>query len=99
MINDYLWNLSCSEIYNSGYFGEKEGKTYKYYIEKNIAFQEKNIVLVKRNRAYWWTRTVGSMYSNGTTAILGYVEGEYERASVNRNYSGAPIDCCPGFAI
>ena len=64
---DYLWLLSCSEIWNNGYtsgaYGQsiaKEGEQYKYYSNIDSMYNNSNSIIVKNNNGYaspWWLRS------------------------------------------
>ena len=65
---DYLWLLSCGEIWNSGCGGEAtrgwaiatEGSQYKYYKLGNITYNSSTDYTKKpnvSNSGYWWLRS------------------------------------------
>ena len=62
-IDDYLWLLSCGEIWDNGYNGgvtrgraiATEGKQYKYYKINlgSTSYQSSNNITIKSNSNYW----------------------------------------------
>ena len=64
-VSDYLWLLSCSEIWNNGrndinhsygYAITKEGEQYKYYLDINADADSNTDALIK-NKIGWWLRS------------------------------------------
>ncbi len=72
-VSDYLWLLSCSEIWNNGrndingtygYAIAKEGEQYKYYLDIN-ADADSNTDALKKNEINWWLRSPFRDYRDG----------------------------------
>ncbi len=102
---DYLWLLSCGEIWDNGYNGGStrgyaittEGKQYKYYKMKlgSTKFDSLNDITKKpsaSNSKVWWLRSPDSSY--GTFFCNVYTEG----CCSNSGASGSS-GITPGFSI
>ncbi len=75
--NDYLWLLSCSEVWNSGYSEKaygyaitKEGHQYQYYRGINPTWNEENTNFIKKpndsgTARDWWLRSPGYSGAGG----------------------------------
>ena len=100
---DYLWLLSCGEIWDNGYSGDKtrgyaiatEGKQYKYY-QMNIGSQDfKTNADVEKNSGSWWLRSPYFKNKN-TFCCMYHGHGGYPSFS-GATYSDYGI--VPGFSI
>ena len=105
---DYLWLLSCGEIWDNGNNGGvsrgyaivTEGKQYKYY-EMNIKstnYNTKTDILKKPNISksnFWWLRS--PYFSLDSYFCQVTSSGSAGGISANYNYNG--IGLAPGFAI
>ena len=99
--SDYLWLLSCGEIWNNGYNGgvtrgyaiATEGSQYKYYKSTlgNTSYSSKTNVTVKQN-SYWWLRS--PYYDTSYTFCRVYSNGRCSNSGAH--YSGG---VAPGFSI
>ena len=94
--DDYLWLLSCSEMYNSGskdgYYGNsiaKEGEEYKYYADYNgfDSYRGKS-----SSSGLYWLRSPN--YVGDGDFIVVNTSGGY-----GGRYSGWADGVAPGFAI
>ncbi len=103
--NDYLWLLSCSEIWydgwKSGYYGRavtKEGERYKYY-DSSSAFSgtltRKGYFHFLRSPLYSDEQQYNVVGNDGKTDFWDANSSYYKRASGPTGNIGA----CPGFAI
>lgn len=72
-VSDYLWLLSCSEIWNNGrddinhtygYAITKEGEQYKYYLDIN-ADADSNTNALTKNEMGWWLRSPFREFMDG----------------------------------
>ena len=103
--NDYLWLLSCGEIWDNGYNGGStrgyaittEGKQYKYY-KMNLGstkFNSSNDITKKpsaSNSIVWWLRSPYYYYSTDFC----YVRSDGSCAGSNASSS---YGVAPGFSI
>ena len=102
IIQDKLWLLSCSEVWNNGVSGKpygravaKEGEQYKYYEDINANANISNSSLIKKNNNLglaWWLRSPNSAGSNNFCPINAM--GFYGYDNANYLYGVAP-----GFSI
>ena len=103
--DDYIWLLSCGEIWDNGYNNgitrgyaiATEGKQYKYYKMKlgSTKFDSSNDITKKpsaSNSKWWWLRSPNYLNSYSFCDVLsgGYCTGNYA------SYSGG---LAPGFSI
>lgn len=102
---DYLWLLSCGEIWNTGYEGgitsgytiATEGKQYKYY-KKNLgstSYSSTNSITKKpsaSNSNWWWLRSPG--YDG--SGYFCFVRSGGICGTDDASYSGG---VAPGFSI
>ena len=102
---DYLWLLSCGEIWDNGYNGGStrgltittEGKQYKYY-KMNLGstkYSKSNNIIKKpnvNNSDFWWLRS--PYYNDKGFFCLGGSDG-----SGNYGYSSSSRGVAPGFSI
>lgn len=72
-VSDYLWLLSCSEIWNNGrdnangtygYAIAKEGDQYKYYLDIN-ADADSNTDALTKGEISWWLRSPFRNFGDG----------------------------------
>lgn len=104
---DYLWLLSCGEIWNDGdtnnagvnargYARNSEGSQYKYYKNKSgLKYNVGNDEIKKPNSAsayHWWLR---SPYYNGDTHFCGVTSNGY----CNNGGASNGNSVAPGFSI
>ena len=102
---DYLWLLSCGEIWDNGYNGGStrgkaittEGKQYKYYKMKlgSTKYNSSNNIARKpiaNNSLLWWLRSPHYTYDDRFC----YVDSDGSCSSDSARYSGG---VAPGFSI
>ena len=98
---DYLWLLSCSEVWNNGredsnaiygYAIAKEGEQYKYYLDINADANNNTDALIK-NSGGWWLRSPFVGYKDGFCFVD--KNGLSSCIAANNNSVGVT----PGFAI
>ncbi len=82
--DEYLWLLSCKEIYNSTIYGN-EGRQYKYYKNNSVECIQKTT----SNYSYWWLRTLNIPYSNGFCAAHN-TNRNIVQANATEKYEVAP---------
>ena len=106
--NDYLWLLSCGEIWSSGYNGGAtrgyaigtEGKQYEWYRINETAYNSANNKLKKPSTVtdtsssgtLWWLR---SPYCNRDAGFC-YVN---TLGNCTSNNAGTSYGVAPGFSI
>ena len=103
--DDYLWLLSCGEIWDNGYNGgitrgyaiATEGKQYKYYKMnlKSISYSNSNSITKKPtvgSSSGWWLRS--PYYYDSSFFCSVYYDG-----TCNNNLAGHSCGVAPGFAI
>ena len=103
--NDYLWLLSCGEIWDNGSNGGStrgyaittEGKQYKYYKMKlgSTKFNSSNDITKKTsasNSNVWWLRS--PYYSSGKYFCRVFSDG-----SCTYDYASGSYGVAPGFSI
>ena len=103
---DYLWLLSCGEIWNNGYNEgttrgyaiTTEGKQYKYYKINlgSISYSSSNNITKKPSASgsnVWWLRSPHSRLSSGYFCYVDY-EG-----FCNTSYGSYSKGVAPGFSI
>lgn len=98
-ISDRLWLLSCSEVWNNGWYNSypygcaigPEGEQYKYYKNANAKAESANANLVK-NSTNWWLRSPESKKNT----YFCYVQNNGSVYWGNANYSKG---FAPGFCI
>ena len=103
---DYLWLLSCGEIWNNGYNEgttrgyaiTTEGKQYKYYKINlgSISYSSSNNITKKPSASgsnVWWLRSPHSRLSSGYFCYVDY-EG-----FCNISYGSNSKGVAPGFSI
>ena len=100
---DYLWLLSCGEIWDNGYNGGKgkaittEGKQYKYY-KMNLgstSYSSLNNITKKpstNNSTWWWLRSPDCSYGSHfcNVSSVGYC---------NSDNASDSVAVAPGFSI
>ena len=100
---DYLWLLSCGEIWDNGYNGGKgkaittEGKQYKYY-KMNLgstSYSSLNNITKKpstNNSTWWWLRSPDCRYGSHfcNVSSVGYC---------NSDNASDSVAVAPGFSI
>ena len=99
---DYLWLLSCSEIWNNGYesgkYGyavAKEGERYKYYKNLNPSFNTEFWALIRNFQGVateWYLRSTNYQYFKGFGQISAKGKATYSSTH-------SIIGVAPGFAI
>ncbi len=97
-VNDKLWLLSCSEIWNNGdkvgYFGytvAREGEQYKYY--KNIdAYYNTDGNKLADSLSCWWLRSTGYLENNRFCYSVPWI-------ACRNNVATQTYGVRPGFAI
>lgn len=103
--DDYLWLLSCGEIWDNGYNGgitrgraiATEGKQYKYYKINlgSTSYSNSNDITKKPSASssrLWWLRSPDYY-------ISGYFCGVDSSGSCNYDYAGNSYGVAPGFSI
>ena len=107
---DYLWLLSCGEIWDNGYNGGStrgyaittEGKQYKYYKMKlgSTKFNSSNDITKKpsaSNSNWWWLRSPYCKYSSDFCCVSSNGNCNYDYASASGWLT--PGWLAPGFSI
>jgi len=105
--NDYLWLLSCGEIWSSGYNGGvtrgyaigTEGRQYEWYRLNETAYNTANNKLTKPSTVTgttssgtnWWLRSPGYNYDHYFCIV-------YTGAAFS-NAAGNHYGVAPGFSI
>ena len=105
MCNDFLWLLSCSEIWNNGYksgaygYGiTSEGAQYQYYKGINATYNVENTNLSKKTSetntegTWWWLRTPSYSSNKSFNRIA-------KGGTVFRYDADATCGVAPGFCI
>ena len=100
--NDYLWLLSCSEVFRNGYtsgaYGlavAKEGEQYLYY--KNNAKESydrsspNRLKYVNGRNSYWWLRSPGARNKEYFCCLMG--------SHGSHSWSCDDYGVAPGFCI
>lgn len=106
---DYLWLLSCSEIWNNGYqsgaYGyaiTKEGERYKYYDVNlgDLGFDKSSSVTSKSTKyELVWLRSASNRYKGSFCGVDEYGRCEDTNANLIDRYRLGPNCACPGFAV
>ena len=102
---DYLWLLSCGEIWDNGYNGgttrgyatTTEGKQYKYYKMKlgSTGYSNSNDITKKpstSNSNWWWLRSPRYTCSSGFCRV-------YSSGNCGTNDASVSGGVAPGFSI
>ena len=102
---DYLWLLSCGEIWDNGYNGgatrgyaiTTEGKQYKYYKInlKSTSYSNSNSITKKasvNNSIWWWLRSPHCYNSYGFCAV-------HSDGTCSTGYARGSVGIAPGFSI
>lgn len=111
---DYLWFLSCAEIWNNGYNGPNtrgyadniEGNRYKYYEEivKDLLYTDKcerlklSSYYSRLGQHYWWLRSTYRNDDARNCVVSEDGECEVSTLGFGLNYDYIK-DVVPGFAI
>lgn len=92
--DEYLWLISCKEIYNITKYGN-EGNQYKYYKNNNVNLSTTNNCLKKSipKDEGWWTRSLNIPYSNGFCAVPSSTK------NISLSTANAVYGLTPGFCI
>ena len=103
--DDYIWLLSCGEIWDNGYNNgitrgyavATEGKQYKYYKMKlgSTKFDSSNDITKKpsaSNSNWWWLRSPGYYNSNYFCCV-------HSNGDCNDHYASYSGGLAPGFSI
>ena len=104
-VDDYIWLLSCGEIWNNGYAGGKtrglaiatEGKQYKYYKMnlENTNYSSSNDIAQKPSFSsldWWWLRSPEKVWGLGFCTVT-------EKGCCDANASTNSYGVAPGFSI
>ncbi len=102
--NDFLWFLSCSEVWDNGYqngaYGyaiTSEGNQYQYYKGVNAIYNSDNVNLQKRptesnNTTIWWLRSPSYNYNGSFCSVIA-------SGDCYNNYASLNSGIAPGFCI